>query len=400
MINLRQALKKYFGYDQFRLNQQEVIEAVLHNEDVVLLMPTGGGKSICYQLPAMVLKGVTVVVSPLIALMKDQVDALTQNGISAAFLNSSMHSEAQQDVLRKLYKNELRLLYLAPERLLGENGLLKYLEKASISLFAIDEAHCISSWGHDFRPEYLLLGELKKRFPKTPLIALTATADAATKKDIIERLGLVKYRLFENSFNRPNIRYEVREKSKPYKQITDYLRRHPDDSGIIYCLSRSSVEKMAEELAVDGFSALPYHAGLDKIDREQNQERFLRDEVRVMVATIAFGMGINKSNVRFVIHSDMPKNMEGYYQETGRAGRDGLNSEAILLYGPGDAFKLRHFATVEGNPEQSKLMLRKLDEIVAFCETRQCRRKFLLNYFNEEAPATSVYRIVNNGTQP
>lgn len=386
MINLRQALKEFFGYDSFRLNQQDVVETILKKTDVVLLMPTGGGKSICYQLPALINPGVTIVISPLIALMKDQVDALQLNGIPAAFLNSTLPLEEQQSVFRKLFNDKLKLLYLAPERLLGENGVINILDKIKVSLFAIDEAHCISHWGHDFRPEYLLLGELKKKCPGVPLIALTATADAATKKDIIERLGLTDYRLFENSFDRPNIKYEVRAKSGVYSQILEYLRKHPKDSGIIYCLSRSAVENMAGELVVDGFSAAPYHAGLERAQRESNQEKFLRDEVKVIVATIAFGMGINKSNVRFVLHADMPKNMEGYYQETGRAGRDGLDSEALLFYSPGDAFKLRHFATIEGNPEQSKLMLKKLDEIVSFCETRWCRRKFLLNYFNETAP--------------
>ncbi len=395
MKKIQQTLQHYFGYDSFRHNQEEIISTILEGNDTVVLMPTGGGKSICYQLPALIFEGVTVVVSPLIALMKDQVDALKQNGIAAAFLNSSLTSFEQQSVLELLPRkndkasreNSLKLLYVAPERLLGnDNFFLHFLKDINVSLFAIDEAHCISQWGHDFRPEYLTLGQLKTYFPTIPIAALTATADGLTKKDIIEKLALVNYSVFENSFNRPNIFYSIKPKYNYYQNLVDYLNSHKEDSGIIYCLSRASTQKLAQDLRDEGFSAAAYHAGLDKKLKEETQEKFLRDEIRIIVATIAFGMGINKSNVRFVVHADLPKNIEGYYQETGRAGRDGLNSEAILFYGPGDVFKLKHFATVENNEEQTRIMLRKLEEMVGLCETNQCRRKYLLNYFGEEAP--------------
>ncbi len=386
MYTIHQTLQHYFGYPGFRLNQEEIINTILQKKDAVVLMPTGGGKSICYQLPALLLEGVTVVVSPLIALMKDQVDALKLNGIAAAFLNSTLPAAEQQSVMQQLRNNQLKLLYLAPERLLGEGQFISFLKQIRLSLFAIDEAHCISQWGHDFRPEYLVLGELKRIFPAIPLVALTATADELTKKDIIAKLGLSNFRLFENSFNRPNIYYYVKSKSDYFDQLVEYLKAHKDDSGIIYCLSRASTENLADDLTANGFSAAAYHAGLEKNLREQRQDKFLRDEIKIVVATIAFGMGINKSNVRFVIHADLPKNLEGYYQETGRAGRDGLKSDAVLYYGPGDLFKLRKFARVEGNPEQSAIMLKKLDQMAAFCETRSCRRKFLLNYFAEKAP--------------
>ena len=386
MYNIHNTLQHQFGYSEFRLNQEIIINTVLAQKDAVVLMPTGGGKSICYQLPALLMEGVTVVVSPLIALMKDQVDALRLNGVAAAFLNSTLAGSEQQNILQQLRNNQLKLLYVAPERLMGESQFISFLKQVRVSLFAIDEAHCISQWGHDFRPEYLVLGELKKQFPHIPLIALTATADALTKQDIISKLGLVDFSLFENSFNRPNIYYYVRSKSGYLDQLGDYLSKHKEDSGIIYCLSRASTEKLAEDLCDLGFSAGAYHAGLDKNLREQRQDKFLRDEIRIIVATIAFGMGINKSNVRFVVHVDLPKNIEGYYQETGRAGRDGLQSDAILYYSFGDAMKLKNFAHVEGNPEQSRIMLKKLDQMVGFCETRGCRRKYLLNYFAENAP--------------
>ncbi|GEP98815.1 DNA helicase RecQ [Chitinophaga cymbidii] len=379
-------LKHHFGYTQFRHNQQAIIENVLQGKDTMVLMPTGGGKSICYQLPALVFEGVTVVVSPLIALMKDQVDALRQNGIPAAYLNSTLSMAEQQSVLQMLRNGELKLLYMAPERLIGEGNFMPFLSALNVSLFAIDEAHCISHWGHDFRQEYLSLGQLKDKFPHTPVIALTATADGVTKQDIIEKLRLRDYTVYENSFNRPNIYYGIRPKRNHYDQLISYLEEHREDSGIIYCLSRASTESLAEDLKAEGFSAEAYHAGLERNIREERQEKFLRDEVRVMVATIAFGMGINKSNVRFVVHVDLPKNIEGYYQETGRAGRDGLPSEAILFYSVGDVFKMKRFASVEGNEAQSAIMLKKLEQMAGLCEAPQCRRQYLLQYFGETSP--------------
>ncbi len=385
-ISPHEILKNVFGYDDFRHNQQQIIGHILSGKDAVVLMPTGGGKSLCYQLPAMCLPGVTIVVSPLIALMKDQVDSLVASGVKAAFLNSTQGNYEQQNISLQLQRNELKLLYVAPERLLGsEAQFINFLKSINVSLFAIDEAHCISHWGHDFRPEYRVLGELKKQFPSLPVIALTATADDLTKNDIIDKLGLTDYKVFENSFNRPNIYYYVKPKKDYFDQLVNYLLDHKEDSGIIYCLSRVSTEKLTEELKTYGINAEAYHAGLEKNLRDERQDKFLKDDVRIMVATIAFGMGINKSNVRFVIHVDLPKNIESYYQETGRAGRDGLHSEALLYYSTGDVMKLKKFATVEGNTAQSKIMLQKLDKMATFCEIRTCRRKYLLNYFGEEA---------------
>lgn len=383
---IQSTLQHYFGYNEFRHNQLEIIENVLAKKDTIVLMPTGGGKSVCFQIPALLFDGVTIVVSPLIALMKDQVDALKLNGIPAAFLNSSQSSYEQTAIINQIQNKQLKLLYVAPERLLGQNNFLTYLKDINVSLFAIDEAHCISQWGHDFRPEYLILGELKKQFPQVPIIALTATADGLTKKDIINKLEVTDYKVFENSFNRPNIFYYIKPKKNYFSQLVDYLEARKDDSGIIYCLSRSSTEKLAEDLVGEGYLAAAYHAGLERNIREERQDKFLKDEIKIIVATVAFGMGIDKSNVRFVVHADLPKNIEGYYQETGRAGRDGLLSEAVLFYSGGDVIKLRNFAKVDGNEEQTKIMLRKLQQMAQLCETRQCRRQYILNYFGESAP--------------
>jgi ATP-dependent DNA helicase RecQ len=382
-----QALQKYFGYSGFRHEQGAIIAHVLNKKDVLALMPTGGGKSICYQLPAVMLDGLTIVISPLIALMKDQVDSLNVNGIPAAFFNSSQSSQEQIALTTKLRNNQIKLLYLAPERLFAnESKLIDFLKSLPVSLIAIDEAHCISHWGHDFRPEYLALAGLKTEFPDIPVIALTATADKLTKKDILEKLGLKDPAIFISSFNRANITYRVIPKKNSFSQLLAFLDDRKEESGIIYCLSRKSTESLAANLKEEGFLAEAYHAGLDNALKARTQEAFLRDEVRIIVATIAFGMGINKSNVRYVVHVDMPKNIEGYYQETGRAGRDGLPSDALLLYSPGDANKLKQFAMIEDNPEQSRIMLNKLNDMVHYCQLHACRRQFLLKYFDENFP--------------
>ena len=381
----REILKHQFGFDSFRMNQEQVIESVLHKKDCVVLMPTGGGKSLCYQIPALMLDGLAVVISPLIALMKDQVDALKNNGIEAAFLNSTQTGKQQVEVFRDVRSGKLKLLYVAPERLLQSgNQFIDFLHTINVSLFAIDEAHCISSWGHDFRPEYIKLGRLKASFPEIPIIGLTATADKLVRKDIVERLNIPLAKRFISSFNRPNIYYAVEPKRNSYSQLLDYLEKRRDESGIIYCLSRSSVDALAADLRDEGFSSLAYHAGLDKDTREKNQELFLKDEAKIIVATIAFGMGIDKSNVRFVVHMDLPKNIESYYQETGRAGRDGLQSDALLFFSWGDVIKLKGFAEVEGNRVQTDIMLKKLDTMGKFGDIKTCRRRFLLNYFSEE----------------
>jgi ATP-dependent DNA helicase RecQ len=382
-----QALQKYYGYSEFRHRQEEIIRHILNKGDAMVLMPTGGGKSLCYQLPAVLLDGLTIVISPLIALMKDQVDALNVAGIPAVYLNSTQSNAEQQDIVNRLKSNSIKLLYLAPERLFKSGSWsTDFLQSLKVSLIAIDEAHCISHWGHDFRPEYLMLAGLKTTFPNIPVIALTATADQLTRKDIMEKLALHNPAQFVSSFNRANINYKVAPKKNSLNQLLAFLDDHQEDSGIIYCLSRQSTEDLANQLKKEGFLAEAYHAGLSNEVKARNQEAFLRDEVRIMVATIAFGMGINKSNVRYVVHIDLPKNIEGYYQETGRAGRDGLPSEALLFYSPGDAIKLQGFARVEGNEEQSRIMLKKLDDMVKYCQLQTCRRKYLLNYFNETFP--------------
>ncbi len=380
-------LQSTFGYTSFRHNQEEAITTVLSGRDSFVLMPTGGGKSLCYQIPALMMPGLTVVVSPLIALMKDQVDALRLSGISAAYLNSTLSPEERAQVMNDLAQKKLKLLYVAPERLIGYGEqFMAQLKRYNVSLFAIDEAHCISQWGHDFRPEYGALAALKKSFPQVPILALTATADNHTRSDIIERLNLRDPALFISSFNRPNISYTIEPKTKPYNRLFECLERHKNDTGIIYVLSRASAEDWAQKLELQGFSAKPYHAGLDFEIRKQNQEAFVRDDVKIIVATTAFGMGINKSNVRFVIHLDLPKNIESYYQETGRAGRDGLQSEALLLYSAGDAAKLRRFAFQGADQEHSYALIEKLEKMVELCERTVCRRQLILNYFGEQAP--------------
>lgn len=385
---LNKALKHYFGYEQFRLSQQPIIETVLAGKDVLAIMPTGGGKSICYQLPALLLPGLTVVISPLIALMKDQVDALHANGIKAAFLNSTLNTQEQNSIITAVRNGEIKLLYMAPERLFSNRQqFISFLSSLHCSLFAIDEAHCISQWGHDFRQEYLGLAILKKHFPGTPVIALTASADTITQKDIVEKLNLETPSVFVSSFNRANINYYIQPKRKALEQIAHYLDNHRNDSGIIYTLSRASAENIAAKLCDMGFDASHYHAGMNNEERSRVQEAFQRDRIKIIVATIAFGMGIDKSNVRFVIHHDVPKNMEGYYQETGRAGRDGLRSDAILYYSAGDIMKLLSFTEVENNPQQSAILKKKLMQMKEFAEYEGCRRQYILQYFGEKAPA-------------
>ena len=378
-------LKKFYGYDSFRGQQESVIRQVIEKKDCIALMPTGAGKSVCYQVPAMVLPGLTLVISPLIALMKDQVDALNEIGIPAAFLNSTMDISEQRYVSDQAMKGGIKLLYVAPERLFsGTHPLVNALKEMNLSLVAVDEAHCVSQWGHDFRPEYLKLGALRKAFPDTPFLALTATADKQTRKDISARLHLNKPEWFISSFDRPNITYRVTLRSDGFGKLVDFLQHRPNDAGIVYCLSRKSVENTAAKLNANGFSALPYHAGLSKENRQENQEKFIKDEVKIIVATIAFGMGIDKSNVRFVVHTNMPQNIESYYQETGRAGRDGLPGEALLFYSLGDSITLKRMIESADNEEYVRHMKAKMDTMVAFCQTKSCRRKYLLGYFGEK----------------
>lgn len=385
MPSAHEILRHTFGYTEFRHNQAQIVDHLVNGDDVLVLMPTGGGKSLCYQIPAMVRKGVGIVISPLIALMQDQVDALLQLGVKAAFLNSSLDIRSAYEVEQAFLAGQLDLLYVAPERLLTPR-FLELMERTEISLFAIDEAHCVSQWGHDFRPEYIQLSILYERFPKIPRIALTATADEPTRREIVEKLALQKARQFISSFDRPNIQYRIVQKQSPKEQLHQFLEaEHKSDAGIVYCLSRKKVEETAEWLSNKGWDALPYHAGLTNHVRQKNQQHFIREEGCVMVATVAFGMGIDKPNVRFVAHLDLPKSMEGYYQETGRAGRDGLPANAWLAYGLADVVTLRQMLDSSTAEEQHKrIERRKLDALLGFCETTLCRRQVLLNYFGEQ----------------
>jgi ATP-dependent DNA helicase RecQ len=380
---IHDTLKTVFGFHQFRSPQQDVIERVVAGEDVFLVMPTGGGKSLCYQIPALHRDGVAVVVSPLIALMKDQVDALLDNGVRAACLNSSLTSVEARQVLRQLHGNELDLLYVAPERLLLPD-FLDTLATLKLALFAIDEAHCISQWGHDFRPDYVKLGQLRSTFPEVPIVAMTATADPETRKDIVNQLGIGQAKVFVAGFDRPNITYTVIPKQKPFIQLTRFLKGRDDESGIIYALSRKRVEQIAGQLAQAGFSAAAYHAGLSEKERSRVQNAFRRDDLRIVVATVAFGMGIDKPNVRFVVHYDMPKSIESYYQETGRAGRDGLPSEALMLFGMGDVMTARSLIENSDNAERVRIELQKLNAMVSYGEALTCRRRALLSYFGDQ----------------
>src|SRR5947209_6649745 len=383
-MDLRGALKKHFGYDEFRPLQEGIIRDALAGRDVFALMPTGGGKSLCFQLPSLLRDGLTIVVSPLISLMKDQVDALQTSGIAATFLNSALDRHEAVERLRGLNRGEYRLLYVAPERLMLE-GFLERALTWNIAQIAIDEAHCISEWGHDFRPEYRELKKLRRHLPDVPIMALTATATERVRKDIVDQLHLRNARCYIASFNRANLTYRVVPKSSPYEQVLKLIRGRPNESGIVYCASRRTADSLAAKLNADGVKAKPYHAGLESADRTKHQEQFLRDDARVITATIAFGMGINKPNVRFVVHHDLPKNIESYYQETGRAGRDGLPSECVLLFSASDVVKQRRFIEAKSEREQ-RIAQEQLRDMIHYAETRDCRRATLLKYFGEEFP--------------
>ncbi|WP_287028314.1 DNA helicase RecQ [Pseudomonas sp. UBA6310] len=380
-------LKDVFGYDAFRGNQAAIIERVAQGGDALVLMPTGGGKSLCYQVPALLRDGLAVIVSPLIALMDDQVATLDELGVAAVALNSTLSNDEQRLIAERIRRGEIKMLYLAPERLV-QPRMLAFLQRLDIALFGIDEAHCVSQWGHDFRPEYLQLGQLAELFPKVPRLALTATADKRTREEIVQRLHLEDAERYLSSFDRPNIFYRIVPKEQPRKQLLAFLAERRGDAGIVYCLSRKKVEEVAAFLAEQGFPALPYHAGLPSELRAYHQRRFLNEEGLIMVATIAFGMGIDKPNVRFVAHLDLPKSLESYYQETGRAGRDGLPADAWMAYGLQDVVFLKQMlANSEGDERHKRVEQHKLDAMLALCEETRCRRQTLLAYFDEELPA-------------
>ena len=385
MDDLLLTLKTTFGYGAFRPLQREIIEAALADRDVFALLPTGGGKSLCFQLPALLRSGLTVVVSPLIALMKDQVDQLQAAGVAATYLNSTLDADEARSRLAGLHRGEWRLLYVAPERLMLDNWAAN-LKAWNVTALAIDEAHCISEWGHDFRPEYRQIARLRELLPGVPVMALTATATDRVRADIVKQLQLRDAATFVASFNRPNLSYRVIPKDQPAKQIIDFVRQRESEGGIIYCASRATAERVAESLAGRGFSAKPYHAGLDAAERSRNQELFLRDETRIICATIAFGMGINKPNVRWIIHHDLPKNIEGYYQETGRAGRDGLPGDCLLLFSAGDIAKQTHFLAEIADEHEQSVARAQLRQIVHYAENAGCRRAELLEYFGEKFP--------------
>ncbi|WP_260261387.1 ATP-dependent DNA helicase RecQ [Vibrio intestinalis] len=375
-------LEQVFGYQTFRSGQQEVIDAAIEGQDSLVIMPTGGGKSLCYQIPALVLDGLTLVISPLISLMKDQVDQLKANGVAAECINSTMSREELISVYNRMNSGVLKLVYVSPERVLMRD-FIERLHSLPLSMIAVDEAHCISQWGHDFRPEYAALGQLKQQFSHVPFMALTATADDATRKDITSRLQLVEPHIYLGSFDRPNIRYTLLEKHKPVSQIIRYLDTQKGNCGIIYCGSRKKVEMLTEKLCNNHIRAAGYHAGMDADERAYVQEAFQRDDLQIVVATVAFGMGINKPNVRFVVHFDIPRNIESYYQETGRAGRDGLPAEAVMLYDPADISWLRRMLDEKDDGPQKQVESHKLNAMSAFAEAQTCRRQVLLNYFGE-----------------
>jgi ATP-dependent DNA helicase RecQ len=385
---VKDLLKKRFGYDDFRPLQEEVIDSVLQQRDTLVIMPTGGGKSLCYQLPALWFEGLTLVISPLIALMKDQVDSLKANGIAAEFINSSLTYAEIMRVQTQARQGSLKILYLAPERLTLPD-FRKFLSALNVSLVAVDEAHCISEWGHDFRPDYRTLGDLRRRMPAAPFIALTATATERVRADILTQLGLKQPQQFIASFDRPNLRYEVRPKERAFDQLVQLLNKRKGESAIIYCFSRKDTEELSDSLRGAGFKALPYHAGMDADKRRRNQERFIRDEVDVIAATIAFGMGIDKPDVRLVVHRELPKTLEAYYQQTGRAGRDGLPSDCVLFYSYGDKIKQDFFIDRIEDATEKRGAQEKLAQVIEFCTLRTCRRRYLLDYFGEDSLPSS-----------